>query len=68
LIEALPLPQVEPGELIAVPTSGAYHLSMASNYNGACRPAVLWLDDGAARLIQDRETPDDLIRRDKRLW
>jgi diaminopimelate decarboxylase len=68
LIEACPLPQVEPGELIAVPVSGAYQLSMASNYNGACRPAALWLEAGGARLIQRRETPDDLIRRDEPLW
>jgi diaminopimelate decarboxylase len=68
LIEALPLPEVQPGELIAVPVSGAYHLSMASNYNGACKPAVLWLEKGSARLIQQRETLDDLIRRDKSLW
>jgi 2-dehydro-3-deoxyphosphogluconate aldolase/(4S)-4-hydroxy-2-oxoglutarate aldolase len=65
LIEALPLPQIGPGELLAVPVSGAYQLSMSSNYNGACRPAVLWLEDGEARLIQERETPHDLIRRDK---
>jgi diaminopimelate decarboxylase len=64
LIEALPLPQVAPGELVAVPMSGAYQLSMASNYNGACRPAVLWLQHGSAHLVQRREKPDDLIRRD----
>jgi diaminopimelate decarboxylase/diaminopimelate epimerase len=67
LIEALPLPQVQPGELVAIPVGGAYHLSMASNYNGARRPAVLWLEDGTARLIQARETPGDLIRRDRPL-
>jgi diaminopimelate decarboxylase len=64
LIEALPLPEIQPGELIAVPMSGAYQLSMASNYNGACRPAVLWLEAGSAALIQRRETLDDLTRRD----
>jgi diaminopimelate decarboxylase len=64
LIEALPLPDVQPGELIAVPVSGAYQLSMASNYNGACRPAVLWLAGGAAHLVRERETADDLIRCD----
>ena len=68
LIEALPLPDLQPGELIAVPVSGAYHLSMASNYNGACKPAVLWLAEGTAHLIQERERTDDLIRRDKALW
>jgi diaminopimelate decarboxylase len=60
----LSLPKVKVGELIAVPVSGAYHLSMSSNYNGACRPAVLWLADGQAQLIQERENPADLLRRD----
>jgi diaminopimelate decarboxylase len=67
LIEALPLPEVRPGELIAVPVSGAYHLSMASNYNGACRPAVLWLQAGEAHLIREREQVEDLFRRDRPL-
>ena len=67
LIEALPLPDIQPGELVAVPVSGAYHLSMASNYNGAPRPAVVWLRDGEPQLVQERERIDDLIRRDKRL-
>jgi diaminopimelate decarboxylase len=67
LIEALPMPDVQPGELIAVPVSGAYHLSMGNNYNGARKPAVVWLEEGQAYLIQERETLDDLIRRDRRL-
>ncbi len=67
LIEHLPMPAVEPGELVAVPVSGAYQLSMASNYNGATRPAVLWLEDGVASLIQVRETTLDLLRRDRPL-
>jgi diaminopimelate decarboxylase len=58
------MPEVQPGELIAIPVSGAYQLSMSSNYNGARRPAVLWLENGIARLIQRRETLDDLLRRD----
>jgi diaminopimelate decarboxylase/diaminopimelate epimerase len=64
LIEDLPFAAVGAGELVAIPLSGAYHLSMASNYNGALRPAVLWLEDGSATLIQERETPADLLRRD----
>ena len=67
LIEALPFPEVREGELIAVPVSGAYQLSMSSNYNGARRPAVIWLEGGRARLIQRRETPEDLYRRDSLL-
>jgi diaminopimelate decarboxylase len=65
LIESLPLPAINPGEFIAVPVSGAYQLSMASNYNGAMRPAVLWLNQAGAHLIQERETPDHLIFRDR---
>jgi diaminopimelate decarboxylase len=64
LIENLPLPDIQPGELIAVPVSGAYQLSMSNNYNGACKPAVVWLENGSSRLIQRRETPKELFSRD----
>jgi diaminopimelate decarboxylase len=64
LIEALPMPDIQPGELVAVPVSGAYQLSMANNYNGACRPAVVWLEGGQARLVVRREAPEELARRD----
>lgn len=64
LIENLPMPKIEEGELIAVPMSGAYQLSMSSNYNGARRPAVIWLENGQVKLIQKRETLKDLLQRD----
>lgn len=64
LIENLLLPEIAAGEFLAVPVSGAYQLSMASNYNGARKPAVVWLQDGQARLIQQRERVEDLFRRD----
>ena len=64
LIEALPLPEIQAGECVAVPMSGAYQISMSSNYNGACRPAVLWLENGQEQLIIRGETLDDLLRRD----
>ena len=67
LIEALPFPEVREGDLVAVPVSGAYQLSMSSNYNGSRRPAVIWLDHGQAQMIQVREPIDDLIRHDLRL-
>src|SRR5215204_3377620 len=51
VIEDLPMPAVEEGELIAIPVAGAYHLSMSSNYNGARRPAVLMLEEGNAKLM-----------------
>jgi diaminopimelate decarboxylase len=64
LIEDLPFPLIEEGELIAVPVSGAYQLSMASNYNGARRPAVVMVAGGQPTLMQRRETVEDLLRRD----
>jgi diaminopimelate decarboxylase len=68
LIQSLPLPEVLAGELLAVPVSGAYHLMMGSNYNGARKPAVLWLNEGNATLIQRRERLEDLTARDFPLW
>ena len=50
--------------LLAIPMAGAYTLAMASNYNLARRPAVVLVKDGAARLIQRRETYADLVARD----
>ena len=64
LIEDLPMPPVEEGEVIAIPVSGAYHVSMSSNYNGARRPAVLWLEEGHVKEIIRRETTGDLLKRD----
>ena len=64
LLEEIPLPDLQPGELVAVPVSGAYQLSMSSNYNGSCRPAVLWLQNNQVQLVQSRETASDLMRRD----
>ncbi|MBZ6140973.1 MULTISPECIES: diaminopimelate decarboxylase [Streptomyces] len=53
-----------PGDLIAVPATGAYCRSMASNYNHAMRPPVVAVRDGAARVIVRRETEEDLLRLD----
>jgi diaminopimelate decarboxylase len=64
LIEDLPMPDINVGELIALPVAGAYHLSMSSNYNGARRPAVLWLEQGSVKVIMERETSARLLERD----
>ncbi len=64
LIRDIDLPRLEPGDLLAVPMAGAYTLAMASNYNLAPRPAVVLVKDGRARLMQRRETFDDLVSRD----
>jgi diaminopimelate decarboxylase len=58
----LPSPQV--GDLVAVPASGAYQLSMASNYNLVPRPAVVVIAGGHARLVRRRETYADLLAAD----
>ena len=55
---------VEPGDLVAVPATGAYCWSLASNYNYLGRPAVVAVRDGAARVIVRRETEADLLSRD----
>ena len=68
LIEELPMSKVEAGDLIAIPVSGAYHLSMSSNYNGARKPAVLWLEQGNVQIIQRREITQDLFARDAGLF
>jgi diaminopimelate decarboxylase len=62
LIEAAELPEPRPGDLLAVPATGAYTLALGSTYNGVPRPAVVLVADGEARLIRARETVDDLLR------
>ncbi|MEV1286871.1 diaminopimelate decarboxylase [Micromonospora sp. NPDC049679] len=55
---------VQPGDLLAVPGTGAYCRSMASNYNHVPRPPVVAVRDGQARVIVRRETEDDLLALD----
>ncbi|MFI8513597.1 diaminopimelate decarboxylase [Streptomyces sp. NPDC085460] len=65
LAEDVELPaDLRPGDLLAVPVAGAYHLSMASSYNLVGRPPVVAVRDGAARLLVRRETLEDLSARD----
>ena len=64
LIDRIELPEVRPGDVLALPMSGAYQLSMASNYNGALRPGVWLHARGALHPLQRRETVDDLLHRD----
>jgi diaminopimelate decarboxylase len=51
-------------DLLAVPVTGAYGYSMASNYNKVPRPAVVFVRGGEARVVVRRETPEDLLRLD----
>ncbi len=54
----------ERGDILAVLCTGAYNYSMASNYNRICRPAVVIVKDGKARVGIRRETFEDLVRYD----
>jgi diaminopimelate decarboxylase len=55
---------IRPGDLIAVPGTGAYCRSMASNYNHVPRPPVVAVRDGQARVIVRRESEEDLLALD----
>jgi diaminopimelate decarboxylase len=61
----VPLPaDLRPGDLVAVPGTGAYNHSMASNYNLVGRPPVIGVRDGTMRPLIRRETDSDLLARD----
>lgn len=62
VINEIDLPgDIIPGDLLAVPATGAYGRSMASNYNHVPRPPVVAVKDGKARVIVRRETEVDLL-------
>jgi diaminopimelate decarboxylase len=62
--EAFVPEDLEVGDILATPVTGAYGYSMASNYNKVPRPAVLFVTDGRARVVVRRETFDDLLQLD----
>ena len=64
LIRDVELPRLSAGDVVAIPTSGAYCLPMASNYNATTRPAIVMVSDGKARLMRRRESYEDLMRLD----
>jgi diaminopimelate decarboxylase len=64
LIDGVALRDPKVGDVIAVPVTGAYCLTMANNYNGALRPPIVFARDGVPRMVLRRETYDDLARRD----
>ena len=64
LIKDISLPTLESGDIIAIPSSGAYCLAMSSNYNMNPRPAVVMVKDGTSKIIRRRETYQDLIALD----
>lgn len=68
LIWNIPLAKTEPGDILAVFCTGAYGYSMASNYNRLPRPAVVFVENGQATLVVERESYQDLIKLDRPLY
>lgn len=65
IIREIDLPSdIAPGDILAIPATGAYGRSMASNYNHMLKPAVISVADGSARIILRRETEADLLALD----
>ncbi|RKS88500.1 diaminopimelate decarboxylase [Microbacterium sp. AG790] len=65
VVDAEYLPgDITPGDLLAVPATGAYCFSLSSNYNFVPRPPVVAVRGGAARVIVRGESIDDLLARD----
>ncbi|SDI89987.1 diaminopimelate decarboxylase [Dolosicoccus paucivorans] len=62
LIDRVQLPEVERGDILAVPSAGAYTQSMASNYNKIPHPGVVFVKDGQVNVAVKRETYEDLFR------
>ena len=60
----MPLQHPDLGDVVCVFGTGAYNMTMASNYNGQPRPAVVFVRDGQARVVTRRETYNDLYARD----
>ncbi|MBA7511951.1 Diaminopimelate decarboxylase [subsurface metagenome] len=65
LIKDLKLPKASIGDLLVVFSTGAYHHSMASNYNSLTKLAVVLLNNGKSDLMVKRETYADLVKNDR---
>lgn len=61
LVDQAPLPAAEVGDVLVLATTGAYGYTMANNYNGALRPAVVFVSEGHSRLVVRRESYEDLL-------
>jgi diaminopimelate decarboxylase len=64
LVRDVRLPSPQPGDILAIPVTGAYGHAMANNYNGVPRPPVVFCSGGEARAVVRRETYEDLHARD----
>ena len=61
LAQDRPMPDVQPGDLLAILTAGAYGYALASNYNTRPRPAEVLIDGERAEIIRARERLEDLM-------
>ncbi|WP_010580882.1 diaminopimelate decarboxylase [Liquorilactobacillus vini] len=64
LVRDAALPNTHPGDILAIPSTGAYGYTMASNYNRNPRPAVVFCENGQAKLVIRRETYADMLNCD----
>jgi diaminopimelate decarboxylase len=64
-VESRRLPRPHVGDFIIMENAGAYGFVMSSNYNSKMRAAEVLIEDGEAKLIRERETFEDLIRREQ---
>lgn len=64
LQENIKLTDPQPGDILAVLTTGAYNYSMASNYNRILRPAIVMVAKGRSRVVVQRESYADLLNND----
>ena len=62
LIDDAQIQRVKAGDIIALYNTGAYNFSMSSGYNCLMRPAVIFAENGQARIVAQRQTMDDIIR------
>lgn len=62
LLNAIKIPSVLSGDLLAMMSTGAYGYSMSNNYNKIPKPAVIMVKDGEARVICKRESYEDIIK------
>jgi len=65
VIDAQVPSEVQVGDILATPVTGAYGHSMGSNYNKVLRPPVVFVSNGVARKVVERETYADLVSRDR---
>lgn len=61
LIDGVEMPKVSVGDTVVMLATGAYSYTTSNNYNGALRPAIVFVRHGESKLVVRRETYDDLL-------